>query len=678
MPQPVLRTTCPRDCYDACGILVLDRPGKNPLVRGDPDHPVSRGKLCAKCSSAYNGVFQDPSARLGTPRRRSGPKGSGRFVDITWDEALAEIAERLQAIIADGAAATVLNAHYTGTFAMIGYYFPLRFFNRLGATEVDPDTICNKAGHTALELVYGTSLDGFDPRSASDAASIFVWGANPAVTAPHQAEHWLGGASCPVVVVDPLRTATAGAADLHLQPRPGTDAALAFGLLHVLDRDGLCDRQFLAAHTVGVDELLALAAPCTPEATETVTGVPSAKVEKAAHLFGAGPSLLWIGQGLQRQLRGGNIVRAVATLPAVTGAIGRPGGGFLYLNGIETRGLDAAYLSGADLAGPDHPAAISHLDLASAIEDSTRARAFFCWNINVLASNPDQARLRRAMQRDDLFTVVVDLFPTDTADVADIVLPAASFLEHDDLVVSYFNQSISAQRQALAPPGQALPNSEIFRRLASAMGWPEPELHEPDAQVLEHLLAQSGAGLDFAGLCALGTVWPEERPRPQLAGPRLPTPSGRIELSSDRAASLGLPALPQPWADPPPPPGWLRLLSPASDANINSSYGNDPGDRRRAGNLVVTVHPSVAAPLGLSDGDLVMVESDRGCLSMALRASEDVPPGVALVPKGRWPKLEPGGGNVNALTSAARSDMGESSAVHGTEVRLTRPLAAPL
>lgn len=517
-------------------------------MRGDKANPVSRGKLCRKCSAAYNGVLLDPDARLARPLRRRGAKGQGRFEAISWEAAIGEITERLQAIVAESGGAAVLNTHYTGTFAMIGYHFPMRFFNRLGATEVDPDTVCNKAGHVALEYVYGTSLDGFDPRTAADSACILVWGANPSASAPHQHEYWLAEAACPVVVVDPLRTATAKQADLHLQLRPGTDAVLAFALLHVLCRDGLIDREFLAAHSVGFDELESEIARCEPDRATAVTGVPAGLVEQAAHLYGAGPSLLWIGQGLQRQPTGGNVVRSVAMLPAVTGSLGRPGGGFLYLNGIETRSLDSDYLLGSTLAAAP-PAPISQMDLASALEEADRFRALFCWNINIAASNPEQRRLKAAMQRESLFTVVVDLFQTDTADLADIVLPASSFLEHDDLVVSYFHHSLGAQVKALEPPGEALPNSEIFRRLARAMGYEEPELFESDEDVLARLLSDAGIGITFEELARGGTLWPEPQPRLQFADGRYPTPSGRIEIASERAEADGFSRIPLAQAD---------------------------------------------------------------------------------------------------------------------------------
>jgi anaerobic selenocysteine-containing dehydrogenase len=661
-----VRTTCPRDCYDACGIVVTQLAGERPRIRGDRDHPVSRGQLCQKCALAYNGIFLDPAARLTSPLRRIGEKGTGRFEPVTWDDALAEIAARLRPIIDDGDAGAILNTHYTGTFAMIGYHFPLRFFHRLGATEVDPDTICNKAGHAALEYLYGTSLEGFDPRSAASAASILIWGANPSASAPHQHEHWMTEAPCPKIVVDPLRTPSAAQADLHLQPRPGTDAALAFGLLHVLWRDHLLDRSFLDRCTVGWAEIEPLVAQCPPVWAQEVTGVPAARIEQAAHWFGAGPSLLWIGQGLQRQPSGGNIVRAVSLLPAVTGAIGRPGGGFLYLNGIETRGLDGDYLIGRHLAASE-PASISHMDLATVLEEPEKSRALFCWNINIAASNPQQRRLRRALTRDDLFTVVVDLFATDTADLADIVLPAASFLEHDDLVVSYFHHSLSAQVKAAEPPGDALPNAEIFRRLAAAMGFDEAALYESDASILTCLLAQSGTGLSFEALSAVGTVWPDQI-RMQFASLRFATPSGRIELASTAAEADGLPRIPTPSVDSPPAHGRLRLLSPSSEWMLNTAYSNDPRVQRRAGGLTVSINPAEAVALGLTDGQMAEVGNDTGRLELAVTITDDVPSGVALIPKGRWPKQEAGMANVNALNPGERSDMGSSSAVHGTEV----------
>jgi len=669
MTDEIMLTTCPRDCYDACGIEVSLRDGAIRRVRGDRDHPVSRGRLCRKCATAYNGVLLDPRARLLTPLRRDGPKGSGRFTAVSWDEALAEIAERLTAVAEQPGAHTILSAHYTGTFALLGYHFPNRFLRRLGAREVDPDTICNKAGHVALEYLYGTSLDGFDPRTAADAACIMVWGANPSASAPHQHEHWLREAPGRVIVVDSVRTPTARQADLHLQPFPGSDAALAFAIAHVIRRDGLLDRGLLAGHAIGWAELEPQLERCTPGWGERVTGVPAAAIEQAARWYGTGPSLLWIGQGFQRQPRGGNAVRAVAQLAALSGNLGRPGTGFLYLNGAGNRMLDEDYIAGAHLPGSP-PDPISHMDLAGCLEDPQRSRALLCWNINIAASNPDQARLRRALTRTDLFTVAIDLFATDTTDLADVVLPAASFLESDDLVASYFHLSLGAQVKVIEPLGQSLPNTEIFRRLAAATGFDDPGLHEPDEQVIGEVLRRTGLGIDFASLARQGTVWIHPEPRVHFAGLRFPTPSGKIELASDRAEADGHPRVPQPHADPRPADGRLRLLTPASPWLLNDSFANESRLARRIGPATIAVHPADAAERGLAPGDRARARSSAGELELTVALSRDLPRGVAFAPKGRWPKLEAEQANVNVLNPGTASDMGASTTVHGVEITL--------
>jgi anaerobic selenocysteine-containing dehydrogenase len=678
--REVVRTTCPRDCYDACGIHVVKRNGAIFQVRGDPSHPVARGWLCPKCAIGYNGAWRDPSSRLLTPLRRSGPKGSGAFSPVSWEDALDEIVGRLRAAAASVGPQSVINTHYTGTFSMLGYYFPMRFFNRFGATEVDPDTICNKAGHVALDYVYGTSLEGFDPRTVNDADCILVWGANPSASAPHAHKHWLAEAPGRVIVVDPIRTPTAAAADLHLQPFPGSDAALAFALMHVIWRDGLLDREFVDAHTVGWDELEPLLEACTPAWGEAATGVPADRIVEAARVYGQGPSLLWLGQGLQRQKTGGNVIRACATLPAITGNLGKPGAGFLYLNGTGGRRIDEAYLMGSQLAA-NRPEPISHMELAGCLEDPSRSQALICWNMNIAASAPQQARLHRALARDDLFNVVIDLFATDTTDFADIVLPAASFLEFDDLVASYFNLTISAQVKVAEPMGECLPNQEIFRRLARRMGFTEPELYESDADIIERVLRETGIGMDFRGLAAAGTVSVSQEPVMQFADLAFPTPSGRVEIASSRAEADGFPRVPLPLADPRPADGGLRLLSPASSWLMNDSFANDPRIARRLGPACVTLHPADAAARGLREGDRALVGNSTGSLVLAVAISDAVPQGVALSPKGRWPKLEPADGNVNRLNPGQRTDMGRSTSVHGVEVTvapLVQAASAPV
>ncbi|MGQ0658506.1 MAG: molybdopterin-containing oxidoreductase family protein [Chromatiales bacterium] len=668
-----IRTTCPRDCYDTCGIMVTKSNGVIDNVRGDPHHPVSLGKLCKKCSIGYNHEWRDPQARLTRPLRRVGPKGEGRFEPVSWDTALTAIGERLQQIVATSGSRTILNTHYTGTISLLAFFFPLRFFHRLGATEVTPDTICNMAGHVALNYLYGTSLDGFDPRTASEAACIVVWGANPSASAPHVDEHWLAEAPGKVVVIDPIRTPTAQAADLHLQPFPGSDAALAFALLHVLWRDGLIDHDFISAHTLGWEELEPRLADCTPAWGEATTGVPARLIEEAARLYGKGPSLLWLGQALQRQPMGGNIMRACALLPAVTGNLGKPGAGILYLNwNLAQRHMDETYLTAPHLC-PDGLPRISHMDLAACLEDPARAQALLAWNINIAASSPQQTRLRKALTRSDLFTVVLDLFPTDTTDFADFVLPAASFLEFDDLVAGYFHLTLSAQVKAMEPLGEALPNQEIFRRLAQAMGYTESELYESDAAILTTLLQRANLGENFASLAATGTIPVPAEPVIRFADLTFSTPSGRVEIASARAAADGHPRVPLPLADPRPAAGRLRLLSPASPWRLNDSFGNVARSEVQAGPATIALHPADAAERGLAEGCEALVANEVGHLALRVTLAQTLPRGVALSHKGRWPRREAARANVNVLNPGQKADMGESTCVHSIEVTV-RPL----
>jgi anaerobic selenocysteine-containing dehydrogenase len=665
----VILTTCPRDCYDTCGMLVHRRDGVVTAVRGNPQHAVSRGTLCGKCSTAYNREWRDPALRLTQPMRRVGAKGAGRFEPVSWDSAFADIAQRLHHIVSAHGAEAIFNAHYTGTISLLAGMAPMRFFHRLGATEVTPDTICNMAGHVALRYLYGSSVDGFDPRTVADASCIVVWGANPHASAPHAHEHWLPEARGKVVVVDPLRTPTAAQADIHLQPFPGSDAALAFALLHVIRREGLIDSQFIGAHVLGWEELEPRLEACDPAWGAAVTGVPAALIEEVAVLYARGPSLLWLGQGLQRQATGGNVMRACGLLPAVTGNLCKPGAGILYLNGnLRQRGMDEEYLTAAHLAPPGGLPAVSHMDFAAALEDPARSRALFVWNMNPLASCPQQARLRQALQREDLLTIVLDLFATDTAELADYVLPAASFLEFDDLIASYFHLTLSAQVMAMQPMGQALPNQEIFRRLARAMDYREPELAESDTQILDTLLERSGLGLGFAALAARGSIWVPEKPAVQFADGVFATPSGRIEIASARAAADGHPRLPQAWSDPRPELGHLRLLSPAHAWLMNSSFGNVRQIEKRIGEATIALHSLDAEERHLMAGDLALVHNDCGQLRLKVAISEEVPRGVALVHKGRWLRTGAAPGNVNLLNPGTKSDMGASTAVHGVEV----------
>ena len=667
-----IKTNCPRDCYDGCGIVVERRDDGRHRVLGDPDHPVSRGKLCSKCAVAYNGVWQDSKARLQTPLRRVGARGSNAFEPISWDEALAIVAEKMQGAIDHRGAASILHTHYSGTLSLIGYLFPNRLFAYLGASEVDPDSICNAAGHVAWHLQFGNSVMGFDPRTAKDANCILVWGANPSHSAPHAHEHWLPEAPGKLIVIDPIRTETAATADLHLQTRPGTDAALAFSLLHCLKRNGRFDEAYIAEHTVGIEEIHDDIERATPAWGAEKTGVAAADIERAAAIYGAGPSLLWCGQALQRQTTGGNVMRAAGLLPAVTGNVGKPGAGFCYLNITPIfAGIDLDWLGGASIA-KDGGKTVSHMELASRLADPDEFSVFFSWNTNPLASAPEQTRLRTALERDDLFTVVCDIFMTDTATCADIVLPAASFLEYDDVTFSYFHLHMGAQAKISDPMGEALPNAEIFRRLARAMNLEEPALFESDEALIAAMMGQMAVGFDFEELKRRGYFALGDKPMPMFADQKFDTPSGKIEIASAQAEKMGLPRTPQPWADTPAGDGGMRLLTPASKWRMNDSYSNDPHIAEQAGPAALHLHPADAERLGIGEGAPVKVSNETGAIELTARIDDGILPGTVVSYKGRWPRLEGSRENVNFVHKARMADMGGSTSVHSTEVNVVR------
>ena len=666
MPE-IIKSNCPRDCYDGCGILVHLEDGKQPRVTGDPDHPVSRGKLCDKCGISYNGVWQDENARLLTPLRRTGPKGSGQFEPISWDNALSTIAQKFNGIINEKGAEAILGMQYSGTLSMLAYMFPNRLMHKLGAARVDYSTICNAAGSVAWHLLYGDGAAmGFDPRTARDASCILVWGANPSHSAPHMHKHWLKDSPARVVVIDPVRTATAAEADLHLQPRPGTDAALAFALLHALRENGSFDDSFIAEHCVGAPELEADIERCTPQWGEQQTGVPAADILRAAEIYGAGPSLLWVGQSLQRQPMGGNVMRSAGLLPALTGNIGKPGAGFYYLNYTPFLiGGDPDYLEGAQLAAGETKI-VTAMDLADRLLDPEEFKAFLVWNTNPLASCSNQQKLRQACAREDLFTVAIDCFATDTTGYADIILPAASFLEFDDLTFSYFNLCVGAQSKVREPMGEALPNQEIFRKIARAMKIDEPALYEEDMEVIGTLLQQMGRDHDFAELQRMGHFFVnDDEPVIFYQDLQFSTPSGRIEIASEQAEAMGLPRVPHAQVDPAPAQGQFRLISPASNWRLNDSYANEPKAAKRAGPAQLILCAQDAALIGVADGAPVSVSTDIGSIQLLARIDEMVLPGTVLSYKGRWPSLEPGGENLNFIHAGRKCDMAESTSVHG-------------
>ena len=473
-----------------------------------------------------------------------------------------------------------------------------------------------------------------------------------------------------IVVVDPVRTETAAAADLHVQLRPGTDAALAFGLLNQLQDIGAFDHDFINQHTLGGDEVIANLATYTLEWTQEQTGVNPQVLRKAAEYYAAGPALLWCGQALQRQATGGNIMRAAGLLPALTGNIGKPGTGFCYLNYTPAfAGIDMDKLAGADLVRGTGKS-VSHMDLASRLAELDEFKAFIVWNTNPLASAPAQTRLREALSRDDLFTVVIDCFETDSSAYADIVLPAASFLEFDDVTFGYFHLLLGAQRRVNEPIGESLPNQEIFRRISAAMGLTEAALFEDDETLINEIMAQWSPGFDYQTLKQKGHVALTAEPLSLYSDLNFDTPSGKIEIASSAAEEMGLPRIPEPLADAPADDGKVRLLTPSSKWRVNDSYANEKHLREQSGPASIWLSSEDAIKAGVSKGQRVRLFNDTGSIELLADIDETLLTGTALSYKGRWPSLEESGHNINVVHTPIKADMGESTTVHGTEVTI--------
>ena len=629
-------------------------------VRGDPDHPVSRGKLCRKCSIGYNGAFLDPQARLTRPLRRTGAKGEGRFEPVSWDEAIGEIAERLRGIVAASGAHTILNAHYTGTFALLAYFFPLRFFNRLGATEVDPDTICNKAGHVALDYVYGTSLVGFDPRTARDSACILVWGANPSASAPHAHEHWLPespGAS-DRRRPDPDADGRGRRPASPALPRQRRRARLRPSARHLprrARRRGLPRRRTPSAGTSS--------SRSSPTARRSgarrTTGVPAALIEEAAGLYARGPSLLWIGQGLQRQRTGGNVVRACALLPAVTGNLGKPGAGFLYLNGDRVsrhrRGL------------PRRPAPrartrrqpISHMDLADVPggPGSRRRRSSAG-----TSTSPPRTRSRRAcsdaLAREDLLhgRRSTSSRPTRPTSPTTFCRPRASSSSTTSSR-SYFHLTLSAQVKVDGAAGRGAAEHGDLPPPRRGDGLRRARALRGDATSSTTLLAalerRRGLRRPRARKGTVPIVAGAGRPVRRPADSR--RRAGRSSSPPTGPRPTAFRASPLPLADPRP----AGTGGSASSRRHRRWLLNDSFAQRRRRSRSASARRGRAPPrrrrrAGPRRGRRGVRRRTRpGTLGSASR-SRTSSRGRRLSHKGRWPKREPGGANVNVLNPGER------------------------
>jgi anaerobic selenocysteine-containing dehydrogenase len=658
--------------------------GRAVSIGGDPDHRFTQGFLCAKVNRYLERVYSPD--RVLHPMRRAGRKGEGRFERVSWDEALDTVAERLAAVAREHGPQAILPYSYAGNMGLLGYgSMDRRFFHALGASRLER-TICSSAGGAGYKVTVGRSI-GYDPEAIVHARLIVAWGANIVSSNVHLwplvEEARRRGAR--LVAIDPYRSRTAERADRHLALLPGTDAALALGMMHVIFRDGLQDGDYLERHTVGAPELRARAAEWTPERTAATTGLAAAEVEWIAREYATvRPSAIRLNYGLNRHAGGGMAVRTIACLPAVVGAWRHAGGGVL----LSTSGLfpvDEDALHRPDLSPPG-TRSLNMSQIGSILTDrqlSPPVKALFVYNSNPAAVAPEQGKVHEGLAREDLFVVVHELFRTDTADFADVLLPATTTLEHFDLHKAYGHAYLSLSRPAIAPLGEAVANTELFRRLAARMGLDDPCLRDSDEQLARAALDWSHphlAGISYERLCRETSVrlsLPD--PHVPFAEGGFPTPSGKCELLSERLASEGidpLAAYVPPREGPTSAPELARryplaFISPPAHHFLNSTFSAQPVFVRREGEPSVTIHPEDAEARGIAEGALVRVFNDRGAFVATARVSDAARPGLVVGLSIWWAKMCPGGRNANAVTSQELTDMGGGATFYDALVEVS-------
>ncbi len=666
-----LKVVCPHDCPDTCVMTVDVEDGRAVSLGGDPEHRFTQGFLCAKVNKYLERVYSPD--RILHPQKRVGKKGEGRFARITWDEALDTIAARFRQVIDQHGPQAILPYSYAGNMGLLSYgSMDRRFFNALGASLLDR-TICASAGTAGLKSTIGKTM-GFDPEAVVHARFIVAWGANIVSSNVHLwpfiEEARRRGAR--LVAIDPYRSRTAERADRHLALLPGTDGALALGVMHVLFRDGLTDDDYIARYTLGAESLRERVREWTPARTAHVTGLTAAEVETFAREYATvQPSALRINYGLNRHAGAGMAVRTIACLPALVGAWRHPGGGLL-LSCSGTFPVDPEALERPDLVPPG-TRTLNMSQLGRLLLDPELAppvKALFVYNANPGAVAPEQEMVRTGLAREDLFTVVHDLFATDTVDFADLVLPATTTLEHYDIHKAYGHLYLSLSRPAIAPPGECQPNTEVFRLLAARLGLDDPCLRESDRDMARQALRWEHPHLDgitFERLEREGSVrLSVPDPFAPFAQGGFPTASGKCELVAESLAGLGLDPVPTyipPRESVQSAPDLARryplaFISPPAHHFLNSTFSAQPVFVRREGEASVTIHPDDAAARGIRDGQTVRTFNDRGSFLATAHVSDAARPGVVVGLSIWWAKMCPGGRNANAVTGQELTDMG--------------------
>jgi len=743
----IVTGVCPHDCPDTCTwqVAVDQTSGRAVDIWGHADHPVTRGTLCGKVDRYLERTYH--AGRLTTPLRRVGPKGSGQFEPIPWDVALSIIAERLHTVIDEYGPAAVLPYSYAGTMGLLqGEGMAQRFFNRLGASRL-ARTICSEAGFEGYQYTIGAAL-GMETPDYAHARLILIWGSNTLTSNLHL---WpfiqeAGKNGARIVVIDPARTRTARAAEAlngeWVALRPGTDGALALAMMHVIIGEGRHDADYVARHTMGFAALAERVQEWPPERAAAITGIQADRIRDLARDYAATrPAAIRVNYGMQRHAGGGMATRTIACLPALVGAWRERGGGIQLSTSGVFRHLDFTSLRRPDLANGSRMRTINMNRLGDALSlDPARlaqahyhprpadpipapedagppVKALIVYNCNPAAVCPDQQAVVTGLQRADLFTVVLEHFQTDTADYADIVLPATTQLEHWDMLKAYGHFYLTLNRPAIAPLGQSAPNSEIFRRLAAAMGYEEPCFRQSDEAILREFVESQQhpdlATVTWETLLERGFVR-LNLPQPYLpfAEGNFPTPSGKCEFYSERMARDGYDPLP---AYTPPlsetseqrleTRDWrlevgdrndertshqspvinhqsLTCISPPAHSFLNSTFVNVERFQTREQQPLVWIHPGDAAARHIEDGGLVRVHNPLGSVTLAARVTTDIMPGTVLAPGIWWSKLSGDGRNINQITPQDEADMGAGACFYDVRVWVepvdsAQPTASP-
>lgn len=664
-----VRVVCAHDCPDMCSLIAHVDNGKVVRVQGDPEHPYTAGFACGKVNRDAD-LVNSPE-RIATPLRRTGPKGSGQYASITWDEALDEIADRWKAIIAESGPESILGYAYSAHQGLMNRGLVGGLFHALGTSRLQAGTVCDTCCETAWEMTVGP-VGGADPESVVHSDLVVSWGADLAATNVHfwaLAEAQKKSRGMPIVVIDPRRTRSAKAADLYLPIRIGTDAALALGVMHILVRDGLADRDYIAKHTLGFDTVERDVLPrFTPARTAEITGLSVADIERFAAMYGnAKAALIRLGEGMTRLANGGQALRTVVLLPGVSGHYAVKGGGALLLTAAS---CDLNYAAVRKPSGPATARMVNHLRLGEELLNmkDPPIRALYVSANNPAVTCPEVHKVQKGLSREDLFTVVHDPFMTDTARYADIVLPAANYLETDDLYRAYGAYWMQWGQKAVEPAGQARSNFHVAQALAARMGVKDRVFTLSPREAAEELFK--------------GATGPAAKADPQKLfagepihiahdwqGQPFKTPSGKLEFYSEQLAKQGLSPVPDWQPDPievEDAKKWpLRLLTAPGYFQAHTAFSGVGFLRKREGMPFCILHPEDAAKRGLKDGDQVRVFNDRGEIGLVLKVADEVQPGVLLVP-GQRPTSEAVSGTINMLCSDRYTDMGEGATYQST------------